>query len=298
MDKETFRKFGYRFVDWVADYFEDVERYPVCSRLKPGDVKKSLPASPPLHPEPMDRVFQDFENFIKTRAIIFFFFDGREVGLMHACGHDIHTTMLLGVAHVLSELGSELAGTVLFVAQPAEEFGDGAAEMLKAGVFADIRPEAIFAFHVDDTAKVGIIKYAPEYAAANVDGFDLTIHSRGCHGSSPHDCVDPVVVGAQVVTALQVMVAREIDVHKDTVITVGSFHAGAARNVIPERAELKATVRSYGEDHRQVIKEKVTRLDFSQAVSAVFRTSCFSASRRSFSKQRLLSFCPSFVNCR
>lgn len=188
------------------------------------------------------------------------FFEGREVGLMHACGHDIHTTILLGVAHVLSEMRSELAGTVLFVAQPAEEFGDGAAEMLKGGVFKEARPEAIFAFHVDDTAKVGTIQYAREYAAANVDGFDLTIHSQGCHGSSPHDCVDPIVVGAQVVTSLQVMIARELDVQKDTVITVGSFHAGAARNVIPERAELRATVRSYGEEHRQVIREKVDRL--------------------------------------
>jgi len=187
-------------------------------------------------------------------------FNGREVGLMHACGHDIHTTLLLGVAHVLSELRSELEGTVLFVAQPAEEFGDGAARMLKAGVFRDIRPEAMFAFHVEDTARAGVIKYATEYAGANVDGFDLVIESEGCHGSSPHECVDPVVVGAQVVTALQVMVAREIDVHNHTVITVGSFHAGAAANVIPERAELKATVRSYGEGQRLLIKEKVERL--------------------------------------
>lgn len=204
----------------------------------------------------------------RERAI----FDGREVGVMHACGHDIHTTILIGVAHVLTHFRAELAGTVLFVAQPAEEFGDGAAEMIKAGVFRDIRPEAIFAFHVDDTARVGTIKYAPEYAAANVDGFDLLIHSEGCHGSSPQDCVDPIVVGAQVVTALQVMIARELDVHKDTVITVGSFHAGTARNVIPDKAELKATVRSYGEEHRRAIKEKVERLveNLCQAAGAPF----------------------------
>jgi amidohydrolase len=187
-------------------------------------------------------------------------FDGREVGLMHACGHDIHTTILLGVAHVLSGLKEELAGTVLFVAQPAEEYGDGAQEMLKVGIFKDIRPEAMFAFHVEDTAKAGVIKYAPGYAAANVDGFDLVIKSTGCHGSDPSLCVDPISVGAQIVTALQVMVAREIDVHKDTVITVGSFHAGTARNIIPEKAELQATVRTYGEDQRKAVKEKVERL--------------------------------------
>lgn len=192
----------------------------------------------------------------KEKTII----NGQEVGLMHACGHDIHTTILLGVARVLSELKSELRGTVLFIAQPAEEYGDGAAEMLKAGLFAELKPEAIFAFHVDDEARVGFIRYAPEYAAANVDGFDLVIESVGGHGSDPDSCVDPIVVGAQIVLALQIMVSREIDVHDDTVITVGSFHAGTARNIIPDKAELKATIRTYGEPQRLLVKEKIERI--------------------------------------
>jgi amidohydrolase len=186
--------------------------------------------------------------------------DGREVGVMHACGHDIHTTMLLGVAHVFSEMKKDLAGTVLFVAQPAEEYGDGAKRMLEDGVFRDIRPEAMFAYHVDDRFKAGIIAYCEGDITANVDGFDLTVESAGCHGSSPWSCVDPIVVGAQIVTALQVMVAREINVDSNTVITVGSFHAGTARNVIPDKAVLEATVRNYGEDQRLLIKEKVERL--------------------------------------
>lgn len=186
--------------------------------------------------------------------------EGREVGLMHSCGHDIHTTVLMGVAHVLAELRKDLPGTVLFVAQPAEEYGDGAQEMLKAGIFKDIKPEAMFAFHVDDTIKAGFIKYSSGYAAANTDGFDLVIESTGCHGSDPASCVDPISVGAQIVTALQVMVAREIDVHNDTVITVGSFHAGTARNIIPEKAELEATVRTYGENQRKLVEEKIERI--------------------------------------
>jgi amidohydrolase len=186
--------------------------------------------------------------------------DGREVGIMHACGHDIHTTLLLGVAHVLAELKRDLPGTVLFVAQPAEEHGDGANDMLKAGLFKDIKPEALFAYHVDDRFKAGVIANCPGDMTANVDGFNLTVESAGCHGSSPWSCVDPIVVGAQIVTALQVMVAREIDVNHNAVITVGTFHAGTAPNIIPERAELKATVRNYGEDQRKLIKEKVERL--------------------------------------
>lgn len=192
----------------------------------------------------------------KEKAIL----DGREVGVMHACGHDIHTTMLLGLATVLSRLGDDLPGTVLFIAQPAEEAGDGAQEMLKAGVFRDIKPKVMFAFHVDDTIPAGVISYTPGFAGANCDGFELVIRSQGCHGANPHLCVDPIVIGAQVVVALQVMVAREIDIHRDTVITVGSFHAGSASNVIPQEAVLRATVRNYGEDQRQLLREKVERL--------------------------------------
>lgn len=191
----------------------------------------------------------------KERAIR----EGKEFGVMHACGHDIHTTVLLGVASVLARLKSDVSGTVLFVAQPAEEHGDGARRMLEDGVFKDIKPAAMFAVHVDDTAPAGIVKYVPGYALANVDSFSLAIFSEGCHGANAHLCVDPIVVGAQVVVSLQVMVARQLDVHRDTVITVGSFHAGSASNIIPERADLRATIRTYGDDQRRLVHEKIER---------------------------------------
>jgi len=186
--------------------------------------------------------------------------DGKEVGLMHACGHDIHTTVLLGVAHVLSELKESIRGTVLFVAQPAEETIGGASGMLEAGLFAEIKPEAMFAFHVEDTVEAGRVLFSPGTATANVDSFNLTIESTGCHGSMPWNCVDPIAVGAQVVTALQVMVAREIDVNENTVITVGTFHAGTARNIIPQKAELGATIRTFGDKQRQLVRAKIERL--------------------------------------
>ncbi|MCR4395567.1 MAG: M20 family metallopeptidase [Candidatus Saccharicenans sp.] len=184
---------------------------------------------------------------------------GRETGLMHACGHDIHTALLLGVAAVLSRMKSQVPGTILFVAQPAEEWGDGAQKMLQDGVFRDYKPEAIFAFHVDDTLKAGYAHYVPGYAGANCDTFFLSIKSEGGHGADPDQCVDPIVVGSHVVLALQAMISREIDVHDHTVITVGYFHAGTATNIIPEKAELRATVRSYGDEQRTRLKEKITR---------------------------------------
>jgi amidohydrolase len=186
-------------------------------------------------------------------------YDGIETGLMHACGHDIHTTVLLGIAQVLSKMREELPGTVVFYAQPAEEIGDGAYAMIEDGALENPSPSAVFAYHVASNFNTSQIGLCPGYALANVDSFHAVIRGKGGHGSQPHKTIDPIVVASRIVLALQTLVAREIDVAEHTVISVGSFHAGTASNIIPPDAAIRATIRTYGEEQRKLVKEKIIR---------------------------------------
>ncbi len=248
----------------VADYFRKLGldvRTGIASTGVLGILKGSRPGPVVAMRADMDALPITEETGLPFASLEKAVSQGREVGVMHACGHDVHTTILLGVASVLARLRTELPGTVLFIAQPSEETEPGGANaMIEAGVFDALKPEAIFAYHVDDTLETGFIGYTPGWASANVDDFHLVIKSPGGHGANPELCVDPIVVGAQIVIGLQVMVSREISVHDHTVITVGYFHAGTAENIIPESAELRATVRTYGEDQRRLVKDKIGRL--------------------------------------
>lgn len=252
----------YRTAGIVAEYFQKLGlevRTGIGGTGVLGVLKGGLPGPVLAMRGDMDALAITEETDLPFASREKIMVNGKETGLMHACGHDLHTSLLLGVAAVLSQMKNQVPGTMLFVAQPAEEWGGGADKMLRDGVFRDYRPEAIFAFHVDDTLKAGHVHYVPGYSGANCDTFFLTIHSEGCHGAAPDQCVDPIVVGSHVVLALQAMISREIDVHDHTVITVGYFNAGTATNIIPDKAELRATIRSYGDEQRARLKEKITR---------------------------------------
>ncbi len=179
-------------------------------------------------------------------------------GVMHACGHDGHTATLLGTATALAQLRSQLPGTVQFIFQPAEETVGGATEMCAEGVMDGV--DAIVALHGWPGMAVGQIGVRPGPMMASADTFDITVHGRGAHAAMPHIGVDPIVIGAHIVTALQTLSSREVSPVEPVVVTVAQFHAGTAYNVIPGTAEIKGTVRCLSRELRPQMKEHVERI--------------------------------------
>lgn len=180
-------------------------------------------------------------------------------GVMHACGHDGHTATLLGVATVLAKHREELQGNVVFIHQFAEELAPGGAKpMIEDGCLDGV--DVIFGTHLNSFRTVGEIYYREGYAMAASDRFEIEVLGKGGHGASPHETIDPLVTASQLVLNLQQIVSRRVDPQKSAVVTVGSFHAGEAFNVIPDRAKLIGTVRTYDQQVRDMIEQAIEQV--------------------------------------
>jgi hippurate hydrolase len=186
--------------------------------------------------------------------------DGNDVGVMHACGHDIHITCIIGVTQYLMANRGKWSGTLMVIGQPAEERVRGAAKMLDAGLFTRFpKPDYALAIHVDSSLATGKLGYRAGYLWANVDTIDIIMKGRGGHGAYPHATIDPVVMAAQLVLDLQTLVSREIKPTEPAVVTVGSIHGGTKHNIIGDTCRLQLTVRSFSDDVRSKLLEGIQR---------------------------------------
>ena len=186
---------------------------------------------------------------------------GTDVPVMHACGHDIHMAALVGTATLLAQDRQYWHGTLMLIGQPAEERSGGAQAMLKDGLFTRFpKPDIAFAMHDSNGLPAGKVGFAPGVWLTSADSVDIVIYGRGGHGAAPQNTIDPVVIAARTVLALQTIVSREINPQDPAVITVGSIHGGTKRNIIPEQVKLELTVRAYKPEVRKHLLDAIARI--------------------------------------
>ncbi len=259
------RAFGYEVTEHVGKFTQpNWKGYGVIAVMKNGDgptvlVRTDLDALPVE-----EKTGLPYASTVKTKNDA-----GQDVSVMHACGHDIHITNMLGTAKMLAQLKNQWRGTLVLIGQPAEETIDGAKAMLADGLYSKIpKPDFAIALHDNAELEAGKVAYCPGFALANSTSVEITIRGIGGHGSKPESTKDPIVVAAQTIVALQTIVSRENSPLDPAVVTVGSIHGGAKSNIIPDEVKLQLSVRSYKEEVRQRILASIARIAKNTALAA------------------------------
>ena len=181
-------------------------------------------------------------------------------GVMHACGHDAHTAIGMGVAEILSWHKEELTGTVKLVFQPAEEGAGGAMAMIKDGVLENPSIDLSFGLHIHSQTPLGMVRIGDGPILTAADKFTIAIRGKGGHGAEPQKTIDVIIIAAQIINALQTIISRNVDQLKTAIISIGSIHAGSAFNIIPERAQLQGTIRTFDEDIRELVHTRMEQI--------------------------------------
>ena len=251
------RKLGYDVTDHFGTYDQaGLTGYGVVGVLKNGPgatvyVRTDMDALPIVETTGLP-----YASHIKVKRP-----DGTEVGVMHACGHDIHMSVFIGTARMLAQLKSQWSGTVVLIGQPAEESVGGAAAMLHAGLFTKFpKPTYVLALHDGSDLPAGKVGWHEGTILAGADSVDITVRGKGGHGAAPQASKDPIVIASEIVVALQTIVSREMDPQLPTVVTVGSFHAGTKHNIIPNDAHLQLTVRTMNPQQREEVLASISRI--------------------------------------
>jgi amidohydrolase len=255
VEVETARRLAEEFKAAGAEVTEGVGKTGVVGLLKNGDgpmvlVRGDMDALPVT-----EQTGLPFASKVQAKDK-----SGNATGVMHACGHDVHITSLVGVARYFAAHKDRWRGTILLIAQPAEEVGGGAETMLKDRLFERFgKPQWALSLHVDARLEAGKIGYRAGYALANVDSVDITLIGKGGHGAYPQGTIDPIVMAAKLILDLQTLVSRENSPLEPAVVTVGAIHAGTKHNIISERCHLQLTVRSYKPEVREKLLRGIER---------------------------------------
>jgi hippurate hydrolase len=259
------RSFGYTVTEGVGKYDNPLWKgHGVVAVMKNGAgptvlVRTDLDALPVE-----EKTGLPYASTVKTKNDA-----GQDVSVMHACGHDVHITSLLGTGKMLAQLKDQWHGTLILIGQPAEETIDGAKAMLAGGLYSMIpKPDFLIALHDNAELEAGKVAYCPGFALANSTSVEITIRGLGGHGSKPEATKDPIVVAAQTILALQTIVSRENSPLDPAVVTVGSINGGSKSNIIPDEVKLLLTVRSYKEEVRQHILASIERITRNIAAAA------------------------------